>query len=58
MPFNKPVKENAPNPFVVVEALEDPLRATVAPLPPAAGAIAPEIVKEPVPPLPPEDDVP
>jgi len=40
----KPVKLKAPELLAVVVALAVPLSVTVAPLPPAAGLIVPEMV--------------
>jgi hypothetical protein len=51
------VNVNVPEPVEVVEALDEPLRARVAALPPAF-VMLPEIENEPEPPEPPEDDVP
>ena len=44
VPLAKPLNVYAPELFAVVVALAAPLNVTVAPLPPAAGVIVPEIL--------------
>jgi len=44
VPLANPVKLKAPEVFAVVVALAAPLKVIVAPLPPAAGVIAPEML--------------
>jgi hypothetical protein len=44
VPFDNPENVKAPELLAVVEALAAPLKVTVAPLPPAAGLIVPEML--------------